>query len=157
MNLIYHVNAWIKGVQMITKDLLKQYSDLQKEIKELEQRIERLRNKEVQMVSDTVKGSSKYFPYVERTFTVTGIESCDISPQLEKLNNILYKRRAKCKEMAVEIEDFINTIPDSRTRRVFSLRYIDGFNWLQIARKIERYDESYPRKIIHDKYLDGIK
>lgn len=141
---------------MTTKELLKQYCDLQKEIKELEERIKRVRNKKVQTVADSVKGSSKYFPYVERTFIITGLEEDLKEQQLEKLNNLLYKRKAKCKEMALEIEEFINTIPDSRTRRVFSLRYIDGLNWIQVARKIERYDESYPRKVIHDKYLDGL-
>lgn len=141
---------------MKTKDLLKQYNDLLKELKELEQRIERVKNKPVQVVSDTVKGSP-HFPYNERVFKVTGIEADKKEQQLEKLNNILYKRRAKCKELALEIEEFINTIPDSRTRRVFSLRYVDGLNWLQIARRIERYDESYPRKIIHDKYLERME
>ncbi len=139
------------------KELLKQYSDLQKEIKELEQRIERVKNKKVQVVTDTVKGSSRHFPYIERSFAITGLEEDKREQQLEKLNSILYKRRAKCTEMKLEIEEFINTIPDSRTRRVFSLRYIDGLNWLQIARKIERYDESYPRKVIHDKYLENLK
>lgn len=139
---------------MITKELLKQYCDLQKEIIELEHRIERVRNRNVQIVSDTVKGSSKYFPYVERTFIVSGVEENGIKEQqLVKLNNILYKRRAKCKEMALEIEEFINTIPDSKTRRVFTLRYIDGLNWMPIARKTGGYDESYARKI-HDRYLE---
>jgi DNA-directed RNA polymerase specialized sigma24 family protein len=140
---------------MITKEILKQYSDLQKEIKELERRIERVKNKKTQVVSDSVKGSSKYFPFEERVFTITGIEN-DKEQQIEKLNTILIKRKSKCEEIKLEIEEFINAIPDSRTRRVFSLRYINGLNWLQIARKIERYDESYPRKVIHDKYLEEI-
>lgn len=139
------------------KESLKQYSDLQKEIKELEQRIERVRNKKIQVVTDSVKGSSKYFPYVERSFVITGLEEDKKEQQLEKLNSILLKRKTKCEEIKLQIEEFINTIPDSRTRRVFSLRYIDGLNWLQIARKIERYDESYPRKVIHDKYLENLK
>ena len=141
---------------MTTKELLKQYNDLQKEIKELEQRIERIRNKSLKVVSDSVKSSAK-FPYAEKTLTITGLEKDKRDQQIAKLNNILYRRKAKCEELKLQIEEFINTIPDSRTRRVFSLRYIDGLNWLQIARKIERYDESYPRKVIHDKYLDNLK
>lgn len=144
-------------INISNKELLKQYSDLQKEIKELELRIERVKNKPVQVVSDSVKGSARFFPYEPRTFVITGLEADKKEQHLEKLNSLLYKRRAKCRELALEIEEFINTIPDSRTRRVFSLRYIDGLNWLQIARKIERYDESYPRKVIHDKYLDKLK
>ena len=141
---------------ILTKELLKQYNDLQKEIKELEYKIERVKNRKAQVVSDTVKGSP-YFPYNERVFKVTGIESDRREQHIEKLNRILLKRKAKCEELKLQIEEFINAIPDSRTRRVFSLRYIDGLNWLQIARKIERYDESYPRKVIHDKYLENLK
>lgn len=144
------------GVINITKELLKQYRDLQQEIKELEQRIEILRNKKAQVVSDTVKGSSKYYPYVERTYIITGLEADKKEQQIDRINNALNKRRAKCKEMVLEIEKFINTIPDSRTRRVFSLRYVEGLSWMQIARQIEKYDESYPRKMIHDKYLEKI-
>ncbi len=143
-------------INIATKELLKQYCDLQKEIKELEQRLEQERNKQPRVVSDTVKGSSKHYPYIERTFVITGFEQDNREQKLERLNNILSKRKDKCKELALEIEEFINSIPDSRTRRVFTLRYIDGLNWLQIATRIERYDESYPRKMIHDKYLEKI-
>ena len=142
-------------INIATKELLKQYCDLQKEIKELEQRIEHLRNKQPRVVSDTVKGSSKHYPYIERTFVITGFEQDNREQKLERLNNILYKRKAKCGEMALEIEEFINNIPDSRTRRVFTLRYIDRLNWLPIARKTGGYDESYARKI-HDRYLEKI-
>ena len=142
---------------MITKELLKQYCDLQKEIKELEQKIERLRNKRAQIVSDSVKGSSKCFPYIERTFIVTGIEQINYKEQqIEKLSNILFKRRAKCKEMALEIEEFINTIPNSKTRRIFSLKYGERLNWIQISRMTGGYEESYARKI-HDRYLENLK
>ena len=59
--------------------------------------------------------------------------------------------------MKLEIEEFISSIPDSRTRRVFQYRYIDNLNWYQIARRLGKYDESYPRKVIHDKYLEGLE
>ncbi len=48
--------------------------------------------------------------------------------------------------MKLQIEEFINNIPDSKTRRVFQYRYIDNLCWQAIARKISKTDESYPRK-----------
>lgn len=65
-------------------------------------------------------------------------------------------RKSKCEDMKLEIEKFISNIPDSRTRRVFQYRYIDGLSWLQIAMRMNKVHESYPRKI-HDRYLENIK
>lgn len=134
---------------------LKQYVDLQDEIKDLELRIKKLNAKKREAQSDTVVGSNAEFPYNSRVYTITGLNEETYKEKLEKLNCILIKRKQKCEDLKLEIEEFISTIPDSKTRRVFTLRYIDGLTWLQIARRIERYDESYPRKMIHDKYLDS--
>lgn len=141
---------------MTGKELLRQYDDIQKEIKELECRIKKL-NCKADIESDTVVGSNTEFPYNERVYTVSGINFEAKTEKLDRLNKVLTKRVQKCEDMKIEIEEFINTIPDSRTRRVFSLRYIDGLTWMQIARRIERYDESYPRKVIHDRYLEENK
>ncbi|HDK7165792.1 TPA: hypothetical protein PTV51_002066 [Clostridium botulinum] len=139
-----------------TTFLLKQYNDLKVEISELENRIEKL---EIKIEQDSVKGSSNVFPYTERKFTIEGYnypEADKKEERLIKLNNLLSKRKNKCEDMKLQIEEFINNIPDSRTRRVFQYRYIDNLSWQAIAIKIRKTDESYPRKIIHDKYLENL-
>lgn len=141
------------------KELLKQYTDLQIEIRELEQRITKLQNKKIKVEFDRVKGSSDVFPYTERSFTIEGYnypEADRKEERLVKYNNLLCRRKQKCEDMKLEIETFINNIPDSRTRRVFQYRYIDNLSWLQIAMRMNRVHESYPRKI-HDRYLEGIE
>jgi DNA-directed RNA polymerase specialized sigma24 family protein len=134
---------------------LKQYVDLKEEIKDLELRIKKLNAKKREAQSDTVVGSNIEFPYNPRVYSITGVNEEAHKEKLDRLNYILIKRKQRCEDLKLEIEEFISTIPDSKTRRVFTLRYIDGLTWLQIARRIERYDESYPRKMIHDKYLDS--
>lgn len=139
---------------MDAKKLLTQYTDLQQEIKDLEKRIDKLSNFKVE--HDKVTGSNSEFPYQPRSFTIEGYNIQDID-RLNKVKSLLVDRKNDCENMKIEIEKFISTIPDSRTRMVFQYRYIDGLSWLQIARKIGKYDESYPRKMIHDKYLEGIE
>ncbi|AJE09939.1 hypothetical protein [Clostridium botulinum] len=142
-----------------TTFLLKQYNDLKVEISELENRIEKLENKKIKIEQDSVKGSSNVFPYTERKFTIEGynyLEADKKEERLIRLNNLLSKRKNKCEDMKLQIEEFINNIPDSKTRRVFQYRYIDNLCWQAIARKISKTDESYPRKIIHDKYLENL-
>ncbi len=139
---------------MNAKKLLTQYTDLQAEIKDLEKRIDKLSNFKVE--HDKVTGSDSEFPYIKRSFTIEGYNIQNID-RLNELKKLLIDRKSKCEDMKLEIEKFISSIPDSRTRRVFQYRYIDGLSWLQIARRIGKYEESYPRKVIHDKYLEGIE
>lgn len=139
---------------MNAKKLLTQYTDLQQEIKDLEKRIDKLSNFKVE--HDKVTGSNSEFPYQPRSFTIEGYNIQDVD-RLNKVKSLLVERKDKCEDMKIEIEKFISTIPDSRTRRVFQYRYIDNLGWLQIAYRIGRTDESYPRKIVHDKYLEGLE
>ncbi len=144
---------------MDIKNLLKQYTDLQIETRELENRIVKLQNKQIKIEFDRVKGSSDVFPYTERSFLIEGYnypEADRKEATLIKYNNLLCRRKQKCEELKLQIEEFISNIPDSRTRRVFQYRYIDGLSWQAIAMRLGRVHESYPRKDIHDKYLENL-
>ncbi len=141
------------------KELLKQYNSILEEIKELNREIERLEKKEIKHEIDKVKGSNAEFPYQPRSFTIEGYNIIEEEQNLKRIltkKNILYKRKNKCEDLKLQIEEFINTIPDSLTRRVFRYRYIDELSWTAIAFRIGRTDESYPRKIIHDKHLGSL-
>lgn len=140
------------------KELLKQYNDLKIEIRELEVRIESLRKKKIKVEKDSVKGSNPHFPYEQKSFVVEGYDYVGADRKelrLKLLSKTLKDRLDKCEELKLQIEQFINDIPDSRTRRVFQYRYIDNMEWLPIAYRIGGYDESYPRKI-HERYLEKI-
>jgi vacuolar-type H+-ATPase subunit I/STV1 len=138
---------------MNAKKLLTQYTDLQAEIKDLEKRIDKLSNFKVE--HDKVTGSNSEFPYQPRSFTIEGYNIQDVD-RLNTVKSLLVDRKEKCEDMKIEIEKFISSIPDSKTRRVFQYRYIDGLSWQAIAYRIGKYDESYPRKLVHDKYLDSL-
>lgn len=141
------------------KELLSQYNDLKMEISELESKIKKLENYEAQHERDKVKGSSSHFPYTQRSFNIEGyniLEEEKKGERLIKLKNLLLKRKSRCEDMKLQIEEFINTIPDSKTRRVFQYRYIDNLGWQAIASRIGKAHESYPRKEIHDKYLNNL-
>lgn len=137
------------------KELLKQYTSLLVEIKDIRRDIASLERQGPKRERDIVFGSNAEFPFQERGFTIEGYNIMDDT--LERRKSTLKKRIDKCESMKVEIEEFINTIPDSLTRRVFQYRYIEGLEWLPIAMRIGRVHESYPRKYIHDKYLENLK
>ena len=61
-------------------------------------------------------------------------------------------RRADCMAELGRLYAFIDDIPDSRLRRIFTFRYIAGLTWQQIAFKIGEHDEQYPRRL-HNRYV----
>ena len=141
------------------KSLLRQYNDLKIEIKGLEVRIENLKKKKINIEKDSVKGSNPHFPYEQKSFIVEGYNYPGADRKelrLRLLTKTLKDRLEKCEELKLQIEKFISNIPDSRTRRVFQYRYIDGLTWQQVSRRIGGYEESYARKI-HDRYLEGLE
>lgn len=147
------------GNSMDIKNLLKQYNDLIIEIKDIESRITKLQNKQIKIEFDKVKGSNNEFPYEPRSFTIEGYNYSEADKKEERLikyNNLLCKRKQKCEDLKLQIEEFIFSIPDSRTRRVFQYRYIENLSWQAIAMRIGKVHESYPRKDIHDKYLKNL-
>ena len=78
------------------------------------------------------------------------------APGLNRARNLMETRRWACMEELGALYAFIDSIPDSRLRRIFSFRYIDGLSWLQVAFKIGEHDEQYPRRL-HNRYIKGGK
>lgn len=120
------------------KDLLKQYSDLLKEISLLKDKINELQH-------DKVYGSDSEFPFLARSFNITGVSA----ERYENYNRMLKKA---C-DMQKEALEWIEKIPDSRTRLVFIYRYVDTLSWKEIGRRMN-FSESYVRLMIHDKYIN---
>ena len=135
------------------KETLKQYNSIREEIKELRREIAKLERQE-KYATDKVTGSDNQFPYAEKHFTILGIVD---DKNLIRKKKILTNRLEKCENIKIEIDGFITGISDSLTRRVFRYRYIDELNWQAIAFRIGKHDESYPRKLVHDKYLEGLE
>lgn len=132
----------------MNREKLIQYRDLRKEIEELEKKLSKLKSRRA---SDTVQASNQDFPFQPIRITVYGMDS----RATERTENAIERRYRKCQKLRYQIDTFINQIPDSRTRQVFELRYIDGYSWIQISRHFGSRDESYSRKI-HDRYLDKL-
>lgn len=135
------------------KKNLTQLSDIQKETKELEVKIKKLQEKEKELKADTVRGSSKYFPYGERTFSITGVD-IRIHIRLKRYQLLLEKRHDELLEQQIKTEEFINQIPDSRMRRILKFRYIEQFTWIKTASSIGGYATSDSVRIEHDRFLE---
>lgn len=127
----------------MTKAELEQYRSIVREIDEVRARLN------AAAVHDVVTGSDSEYPYVQRHMRIGGVERSDTNA-----GDML--RLRSLERQKDRIEAFIDGIPDSVTRRIFRMRYIDGDvrpSWQWIAFKIGvSGDGSTERKKV-DRYL----
>lgn len=122
---------------MVTKQILIQYTDLQKECKELRNRIEKLEKQIAQIetdgtVVDKVMGGDGGL----QPFKIEGFPY----PSYSRKKTLLYARKATLSELELElletvnsVEEFIKSVEDSHMRRIITLRVIDGLSWNKVA------------------------
>lgn len=136
------------------KDKLKQYIPLKKELEILDKKLEKLyvRQENIPEVLGKVTGSSLDFPYTEVRTTVKMSEPKG-NDAIKRLIRIKEKRKEEVDKLLTEIEEFIAGIPDSITRQVFELTYIEGKKQKEIA-IIIRYSRSRISQIINNYLKD---
>ena len=120
-------------VRQITRQDLKNFRHLKKEIEMLDRQIKTLG---YDTVSDTVKGSSKEFPYTEHIITITGLDKRGHADKVRRLQHKLDRRKADLQEQLADIDACISGIDDCILRQVVSLRFVEGLSWGQVAASI---------------------
>ena len=127
----------------MTKEKLEQLNDLRKEITEIEESINKL---SCIQCSGKVKASMNNFPYCEGYMTVGGIEP-GAYQRIDEKQRILWERKIKAQKLETEIYEYINSVDDSRVRRIMQKRYIDNKDWETIADEMG-YERTYPSKLV---------
>lgn len=64
---------------------------------------------------------------------------------------LLEIRKSMVSALINEITEYINSVTDSRVRRIMQYRYVDGYTWYKISR-VMYCDRTYPEKLV-SKYL----
>jgi DNA-directed RNA polymerase specialized sigma24 family protein len=142
----------------MTKKELGQFASLRAEIKDIRRRMDELDGRETPMVQDKVRSSGKEWPYIDGHTTIHGIdiyEARRMGAKRAELLSALKARLAKAEELEAGIEEYINTIEDSRVRRMIEYRYVRGYTSENVGRlmhcdrttvekTIKRYLESHP-------------
>lgn len=139
---------------MVSKEILIQYSDLQKEVKEIRKKIEKLEDKipkiqqrineieEGEIVKDKVRGGLGGL----QSYNIEGIplkEYSDRKTDLLSKKLLLNSRKSTLELLEFdllkktnEVEEFIASIDDSRMRRIINLRFIENLSWIKVANRI---------------------
>lgn len=112
---------------MITRQQIEQYIDLKREISMLTDQIYDAENTGDYAV-DMVRGSAKEVPYAMHNITIKGYTSQHV-PRL-------IKRKALLEKECTAIELFIEELPDSLMRQLFTWRYINGKSLAETAQRV---------------------
>lgn len=115
------------------KEQLKQLKYLKVEIEVIKKQIEEL---DYTTVTDSVKGSNAYFPYVARNFKIEGLDEEGYNYKFKRLRNKLNRKIDELMDLVEETNEFIDSIEDSLTRQIITLRYVNGLEWAQVAESI---------------------
>lgn len=120
------------SMRRMTTEKLEQYRALVAEVEVLETRQRKTAAKKPDIVTDTVRGSSPYFPYTSHTISITGEDTRHNATllRIERARNVRIKKAHK---LLAEIEEFIATLEDAKLRRIIEVHYIDGKTWRQTA------------------------
>lgn len=142
------------------KHILEQYTSMQEEQKDLRRRIEKLRRRtngirENGFVADTVTLGK----HGKKPLGTKKIEGFPV-PEYQHQSGLLrtYERKLadqdqRLLELLQEVEEYVSAIPDSRIRRIFRYRYVDGLTWKQVAHRMGRYHTADSCRMAHDRYL----
>lgn len=143
----------------MTKKELSQLYYLNREIKQQQSRVDEL---EAMLSSCTtqasVQGSGDTAPFTKHSITVRGIDMSKYAyysrrkSELAELKRVIELNMQKCWYEQNKLIRYIATIPDSFTRLIFSLRYINGMSWQRIANEIGNNTSDSVRKH-HDRFL----
>lgn len=114
---------------------LEHFRDQVKEIKMLENRIKELEQDMNECVSDSVRASSKVFPYIQHTVRITGVDARKVD-KIRRVRERLNQRKIKLYHDMNEVEKFIDDLEDSKLRQIIELRYINGRTWNSVAFKV---------------------
>ena len=79
----------------------------------------------------------------------------DLAPQLCDLKDQLTESKSIALAECTELQTFIATIDDSQIRLIFTLRYIDGLSWHQVAWRLGG-NTSDSVRMTHNRYLSRL-
>ena len=138
---------------MIDKSILQQISAVNNEIKDLRERLEKLENKSQKIVSDSVQGSSKTYPYIVHSYKIEGIQYPKNRHIRNKYRKQIQNKEYKLGKLINELEYNLNYIEDSEIRQIIRYKYMDNMNWVQIMFKMN-YDSESKARMKLERFLE---
>lgn len=124
----------------ITKELLQGYRSKKAEIQELDYILKNRWRDEALIGNDVIFDYSTGYPMPQ---AVVGFDY----EKYKRLQERDQRRKEQLEQECAEIEDWVETIPDSLTRRIFRMCFIDGRRQKDVAKAVHLERSVVSRKI----------
>lgn len=143
---------------MVSKEILKQYTDLQEEVEMVRERIAKTEKQleklvEEGNVKDTVSGGNGGIQH----FVIEGFPDRDYSRKRTLLvarKNTLAGLEMEIAETLNHVEEFIASLDDSRMRRIITYKFVDDMTWNQVADKIGGNNTEDSVRMAFNRFMD---
>lgn len=123
---------------MDARQILNDYIDACELIRETEEDIKQLEKFRSTTAQVKVKGSMAEHPYIERSFSIGGVQySTRNEEQLTMEKQLLDDRRQAAEGIRLQAEEIINQAP-LRMQRIIRLKCVEGMTWKEVAKKMGR-------------------
>lgn len=143
------------------KDLLCQYGQMVNEMRDLQKRIQKVKAAliEYEATAETVTAGRKCSRTIGKA-TVRGVTDRAYSARKTELLRLLLLYETmedKLAKLTADIEEFIQTIEDSRIRQIIRVRYTRGADgkitpWVKVALMLHETEDSCRKA--HDRFLE---
>lgn len=143
----------------VSKEILNQYTNLQKECKEVREKINKL-EKQIEkiedegVVIDKVRGGEGGL----QSFRIEGFPY----PEYSRKKTLLFARKAKLSEIELDllekvnmVEEYISSLSDSHIRRIISLRVVEGLSWGKIAIKMGGNNTEDSVRMCYNRFIEN--
>lgn len=124
----------------MTREQLEQYKSKKEEIQELEYKLRHLCDGDSMIGNSTIMDYRSGYPQPQ---TVVGVDWNRYDNAKARYSHRIQKLQAECDE----IEQFVEAISDSLTRRIFRMYYIDGVSQERVARAVHVSQSVVSKKI----------
>jgi len=140
----------------VDKQILSQYIDACELVKETEEDIRQVKKQRKTIVQDRVHGSMKEFPYTAKGFKIHGVAYSVVSDPgaLETYERVLEERKARAEAIKVQVEAWLNTIPQ-RMQRIVRYKVFDKLTWTEVATKMGRKATENGLKKEFERFMGG--
>lgn len=134
-------------MEQMTRERLAAYRSNKAEILELDYMLQNRWKSDTMIGNDVVFDYSKGYPMPQ---SIVGFDQ----DKYERLQDRDLKRKERLEKECEEVEQFVEAIQDSMTRRIFRIYYIDGrvsVNQEEVSKKVHLERSTISKKI--DNYL----
>lgn len=124
----------------MTREQLEEYRSKKEEIAELEYKLKHISDNDEMVGNDVIMDYRSGFPVPQ---SVVGVDWKKYDNTKARYTNRLAKLREECDK----IEEYVESIEDSVTRRIFRMYYIDGISQDKVANAVHMSQSLVSKKI----------